>query len=180
MIRVFLSGFIAFSLLLFACDKDDDDDKIEIVDIEVMDLEEYVRLYFPDATPVEGLGMYVIVTEEGNGDLPADGEIIYAYYKGKLLNDAPDKATPFDTTYQRPTTVDPEKDKVMAFKLDMNEDEEHVRTYIKGWYRGFSQLKRGSKAVFLIPDSLAYGDQRRGIIPPNAALMFEVESLRIK
>lgn len=180
MIRVLLSGFIAFSLLLFACDKDDDDKKIEIVDIEVMDLEEYVRLYFPNATPVEGLGMYVIVTEEGGGDLPADGDIIYAYYKGKLLNDAPDKATPFDTAYQRPGTVDPEKDKVMAFKLDMNEDEEHVRTYIKGWYRGFAQLNRGSKAIFLIPDSLAYGDQRRGIIPPNAALMFEVESLRIK
>ena len=63
MIRVLLSGFIAFSLLLFACDKDDDDDEIEIVDIEVMDLEEYVRLYFPDATPVEGLGMYVMVTD---------------------------------------------------------------------------------------------------------------------
>lgn len=180
MIRVLLSGFIAFSLLLFACDKDDDDDEIEIVDIEVMDLEEYVRWYFPDATPVEGLGMYVMVTDSGGGDLPADGDIIYAYYKGKLLNDAPDKATPFDTSYQRPATVDPEKDKVLTFKLDMNEDEEHVRTYIKGWYRGFSQLKRGSKAVFLIPDSLAYGDQRRGIIPPNAALMFEVESLRIK
>src|SRR5690554_117421 len=92
MIRVLLSGFIAFSLLLFACDKDDDDDEIEIVDVEVMDLEEYVRLYFPDATPVEGLGMYVMVTDSGDGDLPADGDIIYAYYKGKLLNDAPDKA----------------------------------------------------------------------------------------
>ncbi|WP_083984957.1 FKBP-type peptidyl-prolyl cis-trans isomerase [Geofilum rubicundum] len=48
------------------------------------------------------------------------------------------------------------------------------------WYSGFAQLKKGSKAVFLIPDSLAYGDSRRGIIPPNAALMFEVELLRIK
>src|SRR5690554_5093009 len=123
MIRVLLSGFIAFSLLLFACDKDDDDDEIEIVDIEVMDLEEYVRFHFPGATPVEGLGMYVMVTDSGGGDLPADGDIIYAYYKGKLLNDAPDKATLFDTAYQRPDTINAEKDKVLTFKLDMNEDE---------------------------------------------------------
>ncbi len=62
----------------------------------------------------------------------------------------------------------------------MNMDKEATRQFIAGWYSGFAQLRRGSKAVFLIPDSLAYGDSRRGIIPPNAALMFEVELLRVK
>lgn len=64
---------------------------------------------------------------------------------------------------------------------DKDDDgKERVRQFLDGWYRGFSQLKLGSKAVFLIPDSLAYGDTRRGIIPPNAALMFEVDLLKIK
>src|SRR5690554_2543980 len=154
MIRVLLSGFIAFSLLLFACDKDDDDDEIEIVDVEVMDLEEYVRLYFPDATSVEGLGMYVMVTDSGDGDLPADGDIIYAYYKGELLNDAPHEASPFEASYQRRDTVNADEDKVLTFRLDRNEDEEHVRTYIEGGYRGCSHLSRGREAVFLMAVSL--------------------------
>lgn len=175
MVRKLFAGIIALSLFFVACDKDEDDEKVDIVDIEVMDLEAYVDLYFPDAEPVNG--MYVIVEEEGVGEFPADGDYLYAYYVGKLLDKAPSEATPFDTLHQRPDVL-PGENSLIKFKMDM--DENAVRTFIPGWYNGFAQLRRGSKAVFLIPDSLAYGDNRRGIIPPNAALMFEVELINVK
>jgi FKBP-type peptidyl-prolyl cis-trans isomerase len=175
MVRNLFAVIMALSLFLVACDKDDDKKEVEIVDIEVMDLEDYVALYFPDAEPVDG--MYVIIEEEGAGEIPLDGDFLYAYYVGKLLDKAPSEATPFDTLHQRPDVL-PGENSLVKFKMNM--DKEATRTFIPGWYSGFAQLKRGSKAVFLIPDSLAYGDDRRGIIPPNAALMFEVELINVK
>ncbi len=47
---------------------------------------------------------------------------------------------------------------------------------IKGWDQGFQKLKRGEKAILLIPSRLAYGPLGAGnAIPPNAPLMFTVE-----
>lgn len=175
MVRNLFAGIMALSLFFVACDKDDDKKEVEIVDIEVMDLEDYVALHFPGAEPVDG--MYVIIEEEGSGEIPLDGDFLYAYYVGKLLDKAPSEATPFDTLHQRPDVL-PGENSLVSFKMNMNK--EATRAFIPGWYSGFAQLKRGSKAVFLIPDSLAYGDDRRGIIPPNAALMFEVELINVK
>lgn len=175
MVRNLFAVIMALSLFFVACDKDDDKKEVEIVDIEVMDLEDYVALYFPDAEPVDG--MYVIIEEEGSGEIPLDGDFLYAYYVGKLLDKAPSEATPFDTLHQRPDVL-PGENSLVSFKMNM--DKKATRAFIPGWYSGFAQLKRGSKAVFLIPDSLAYGDDRRGIIPPNAALMFEVELINVK
>lgn len=47
---------------------------------------------------------------------------------------------------------------------------------IKGWDQGFQKLKRGEKAIIIIPSRLAYGSRGAGgAIPPNAPLVFEVE-----
>ena len=47
---------------------------------------------------------------------------------------------------------------------------------IKGWDQGFQKLKRGEKALLIIPSRLAYGSRGAGgSIPPNAPLVFEVE-----
>ena len=41
-------------------------------------------------------------------------------------------------------------------------------------------MKEGSKWQLLIPPHLAYGERGVGTIPPNSALIFEVERLTIK
>jgi len=47
---------------------------------------------------------------------------------------------------------------------------------IKGWDEGFMKLKKGEKALILIPSRIAYGSRGAGgAIPPNAPLLFEVE-----
>ena len=49
----------------------------------------------------------------------------------------------------------------------------------KGWAAAMPSLKPGGKAVFYIPPHLGNGGIRAGDIPPNSALIFEVELLAV-
>jgi FKBP-type peptidyl-prolyl cis-trans isomerase FkpA len=46
---------------------------------------------------------------------------------------------------------------------------------IEGWNRGLTGMRVGGQRRLIVPPSLAYGQERQGIIPPNATLLFEIE-----
>ena len=51
---------------------------------------------------------------------------------------------------------------------------------IKGWDEGVAGMREGGKRLLIIPPDKAYGDKGVGDkIPPNAALVFEVDSFGI-
>jgi len=50
---------------------------------------------------------------------------------------------------------------------------------IKGWQEAMGMMKPGGKGKFIIPSGLAYGDRSRDPIPPNSALAFDIELLKI-
>jgi FKBP-type peptidyl-prolyl cis-trans isomerase len=52
---------------------------------------------------------------------------------------------------------------------------------IRGWDEGVAGMKVGGQRTLLIPSELGYGARGAGgVIPPNAALVFDVELLDVK
>jgi FKBP-type peptidyl-prolyl cis-trans isomerase len=107
-------------------------------------------------------GLYYTIEKEGEGDNAKKGEVVTANYTGKLL-----EGKTFDSNTDS------------AFH--------HVQPYgftvgkgIRGWDEGLQLMKKGSKAVFYIPSTLAYGPQDQKGIPANSILVFNVEALNIE
>ena len=72
----------------------------------------------------------------------------------------------FDSSYKR--------NQPLEFKVGTGQ-------VISGWDEGLLLLKTGGQARFVIPSHLAYGERGAGgVIPPNAALVFDVELVGIK
>ncbi len=52
---------------------------------------------------------------------------------------------------------------------------------IKGWEEGVQGMRVGSQRRLIVPSDLGYGPRgSRGVIPPNAALVFDIELLAIE
>ncbi len=101
-------------------------------------------------------GLHYVITKEGSGPKPKEGQRVNVRYKGTLL----EGGTQFDAGDY-------------AFVLGRG-------SVIAGWDEGIGYLNVGAKAVLYIPSILGY--QRRGsggVIPPDAPLVFEVELLEI-
>jgi FKBP-type peptidyl-prolyl cis-trans isomerase FkpA/FKBP-type peptidyl-prolyl cis-trans isomerase FklB len=103
-------------------------------------------------------GLQYQIIKEGTGELPKDTDTVSAHYEGKLLN-----GEKFDSSYDRKEPAD--------FP---------VTGVIAGWTEALKLMKVGSKWKLFIPPDLAYGAAGRPGIPPNSALIFEVELLAIK
>ncbi len=105
-------------------------------------------------------GLYYIETKSGNGKAAKPGDILTVHYTGKFLS-----GEIFDSSYKR--------NQPFRFKLGAG-------NVIAGWEEGFSKMREGGKATFIIPSYLAYGKKGYGkIIPPYSTLIFEVELLKL-
>jgi FKBP-type peptidyl-prolyl cis-trans isomerase FklB len=103
-------------------------------------------------------GLQYMVLAEGSGKMPKAEDTVTVHYKGTLIN-----GTEFDSSYKRnqPATF-------------------QVKGVIKGWTEALQLMKEGSKWQLFIPPELGYGERGAGPVPPNSALIFEVELLAVK
>jgi len=124
---------------------------------------EEAEAFFAENIENEGVmetdsGLQYKVLEEGDGAQPSATDTVTVHYRGRLLD-----GTEFDSSYDR--------DQPATFALN---------SVISGWTEGLQLMSVGSKYELYIPSDLAYGPGGNGPIPPNAALIFEVELLEVE
>lgn len=102
----------------------------------------------------------------GTGAEAAAGKMLTVHYTGWLYNESrtDQKGAQFDSSVGRTP---------LTFTLGAGQ-------VIQGWEQGFTGMKAGGKRRLVIPPSLAYGGTRRGPIPPNATLIFEIDLIAVQ
>lgn len=107
---------------------------------------------------VTSSGLQYEVLNEGNGKRPSATSQVRCHYEGRLIN-----GTVFDSSYRRGEPA--------TFGLNQ---------VIAGWTEGVQLMQEGAKYRFYIPYNLAYGEHGAGRdIPPYAALIFDVELIKV-
>jgi FKBP-type peptidyl-prolyl cis-trans isomerase len=108
-------------------------------------------------TTASGLQYLVLATGEAAGPVAAANDRVTVHYRGQLLD-----GTEFDSSIARgkPAVIRP-------------------TTVIAGWREALGLMHRGAKWRVFIPPELAYGKSPPPAIPPNSALIFEIEVLAI-
>ncbi len=103
-------------------------------------------------------GLQYEVLQEGSGEKPGPRSMVTVHYEGQLTD-----GKVFDSSYRRGTPA--------TFG---------VHQVIPGWTEALQLMPTGSKWRVFIPSELGYGARGAGgSIPPNAALIFDVELLGI-
>jgi len=132
--------------------------------IELVSTKEAVvaKMWDVDSTlfKVTASGLKYAIIQEGEGELVGKEKQATVHYSGFLLD-----GTKFDSSVER--------DEPFTFVAGVGQ-------VIPGWDEGVQLMKKGSKARFIVPANLAYGDRDLGKIPPNSTLIFDVEVLDVK
>jgi len=107
-------------------------------------------------------GLQYRVIKAGDGKKPTLLDAAVCRYKGSLID-----GTEFDNSYKKKDGLP------VTFP---------VKAVIRGWQEALKLMPAGSKWQIVVPSNLAYGERGvpRAKIPPNAALIFEVELLSVK
>ena len=187
----------AFALLIFACNKDDNDnfDAEAQAEIDNEALIEYLQTHYLNEedgglwtitngeTPLMGqvetqeityndiaYKLYYLVKNKGVGKSPTNIDSIYCTYTGMLLD---------STVFDSKTT----------FSWNIGSSPATLNNLIPGWQYGFSNFKGGTvvinddesfdyedfgQGVLFIPSGLAYQNTASGIIEKNSPLIFEI------
>jgi FKBP-type peptidyl-prolyl cis-trans isomerase len=102
-------------------------------------------------------GLIIMELEPGSGPSPTATNKVKVHYHGTLRD-----GTVFDSSVDRGQPAE--------FPLNR---------VIPCWTEGVAMMKVGGKSRLVCPSEIAYGDQQKGLIPPGAALVFDVELIEI-
>lgn len=120
------------------------------------------RAFLDSAATLPGVrvlpgGVILQTIEEGTGARPTASDTVTFHYKGSLAN-----GTVFDDSHgSEPLTG-------------------RISGLVPGMITGLQEMATGGKYVLFLPSDQAYGSRgASGVIPPNAALKFEVELISV-
>lgn len=114
-------------------------------------------------------GLYYVIEREGTGEATTPNTTMSVDYAGYLLD-----GTLFDTSIPeiaKANNIFNEQRPYEPLPVSVG-----MGQVIPGWDEGLLLLKKGSKAKFIIPSPLGYGENGAGSsIPANSILVFDVE-----
>ena len=104
-------------------------------------------------------GLQYKIIKEGSGATPNESDMVKVNYRGTLIN-----GTEFDSSFGRK-----EREAIS------------VKGVIPGWTEALKLMKTGSKWRIFVPPAMGYGKRAmEKRIPPNSALIFEIELVSIE
>ncbi|KAI5463702.1 hypothetical protein BGZ63DRAFT_423025 [Mariannaea sp. PMI_226] len=116
------------------------------------------------SSTIKNMGVTKTVLQPGSGPIPKPGDEVTIEYTG-WLSDNGQKGKQFDSSVGR-------GDFVVTIG---------VGQVIKGWDEGVTTMNQGEKSTLLISSDFGYGARGfPGHIPPNSALIFDVELKDVK
>ena len=103
----------------------------------------------------------------GTGTVASAGRIITVHYTGWLYNpnQPGNKGSQFDSSVAR--------NQPYSFTLGAG-------TVIRGWDQGVAGMRVGGTRTLIIPSTLGYGSSGNSSIPPNSALVFDIQLLNVQ
>lgn len=132
--------------------------------VELLDVKDRVvaKMWDVDSTlfKITASGLKYAIISEGDGPQAEAGKLVTVNYSGYL-----EDGTMFDSSVER--------DDPISFPVGQGQ-------VIPGWDEGMQLLKKGSKARFIIPPQLGYGEMQLEKIPVNSTLIFDVELLDVQ
>jgi len=120
-------------------------------------------------------GLKYVITQKGTGVKGADGSTIYFHYAGYF-----EDGNLFDSSissvakaYGKYDAARDAQGGYKAFPFTVGKKD----GMIPGFIEALDMMTDGEKAIFFLPSNLAYGEKGAGgVIPPNATLIFEIET----
>ncbi|MEN2412863.1 peptidylprolyl isomerase [Flavobacterium mesophilum] len=122
-------------------------------------------------------GLKYVITQKGTGVKGAEGSTIYFHYAGYF-----EDGNLFDSSMSNVAKAygkyDANRDaqggyKAFPFTVGKKDG------MIPGFLEALDMMTDGEKAIFFLPSNLAYGEKGAGgVIPPNATLIFEIETYK--
>lgn len=139
---------------------------------EVGAAKEYVTSHGLKTTSTAS-GIQYVITAPTDKYKPVNGDTVLVNYTGKLLN-----GKVFDSSIEanaKAAGLDQPGRPYEPISVVVGEGR-----VIPGWEEALLLMNEGSKATFIIPSGLAYGERGSGAIPPNSTLTFDMELVKVK
>ncbi len=166
---IFLS-LAVFSIFAFsACEEEVDERAAD----ELIRLQAYMRVNYPDYK-LTSSGLYWDIIETGTGNTPKQGDYVLFNYTGYSL-----EMDAFETTNKNTAQLHDVYSSSTRYVPKFAMYKSTKTRMLKGLEEGFSLIKEGTKARFIMPSSLAYGTAAYNGLPAYSSVIFDVEFQRV-
>ncbi|WP_206986077.1 FKBP-type peptidyl-prolyl cis-trans isomerase [Hymenobacter telluris] len=158
-------------LLLASCDDNSSD--YELLQAQALARQKEVRAadslvinkYIADSSLTnvqrQPSGLCIVFKNTGTGDVPAASQTVSVVYRGAFINAFSNRV------FDQSPLVDGKRE---PFKFVIGQGR-----VIPGFDQGISLMRKGQKAILLMPSYLAYGPNGASTIPADSPLRFDVE-----